>query len=65
MIPLTKEEEKIHCKQKKCYTCKKRFNTGDDESKKKYFKVKDLCRYNGKYRDAAHDIWNLRYEIPK
>ena len=35
MIPLTKEEEKIHCKQKKCYTCKKRFNTGDDESKKK------------------------------
>ena len=23
MIPLTKEEEKIHCKQKKCYICKK------------------------------------------
>ena len=23
MIPLPKEEEKIHCKQKKCYICKK------------------------------------------
>ena len=23
MIPLTKEEKKIHCKQKVCYICKK------------------------------------------
>ena len=32
---------------------------------KKYFKVKDHCYYTGKYRGAAHDICNLRYEIPK
>ena len=27
MIPLTKEEKKIHNKQKVCYICKKRFST--------------------------------------
>ena len=35
------------------------------KAKKKYFKVKDHCHYTGKYRGAAHDIWNLRYKIPK
>ena len=34
-------------------------------TKKKYFKVKDYCRYTGKYRVPAHDICNLRYKIPK
>ena len=29
MIPLTKEEEKIHCKQKKSCICKRRFSTDD------------------------------------
>ena len=32
---------------------------------KKYHKVRDHCRYTGKYRGAAHDICNLRYKIPK
>ena len=32
---------------------------------KKYHKVKDHCHYTGKYRDATHDICNLRYKTPK
>ena len=62
MIPLSKKEEKMHNKQKVCHICKKRFST---DGKKKYFKVKDHCNYTGKYRGAAHDIYNLRYKIPK
>ena len=59
MIPLTKKEEKMDNKQKVCYICKKkkRFSTDDG---KKYFKLKDHCHYNGKYRGAAHNICNLR-----
>ena len=61
MIPLTKKEKKHHNKQKVCYICKKEFNTDD----KKHHKVKDHCHYMGKYRNAAHNICNLRYKIPK
>ena len=63
MIPLTKKEEKKHNKQEVCYICRKEFNT--DDSDKKYHKVRGHCHYTGKYRDAAHDICNLRYKIPK
>ena len=31
MVPLTKEEKKIHNEQKVCYICKKRFTTDDDK----------------------------------
>ena len=31
MIPLTKEEKKIHREQKICYICKKGFSTDDDK----------------------------------
>ena len=61
MIPLTKNEEKHHNKQKVCYICKKEFNTDD----KKYHKVKYHCHYTGKYRGAAHNICNLRHKIQK
>ena len=63
MIPLTKEEKKMHNEQKVWYICKKRFST--DDKNKKYHKVKDHCHYTRKYRGAAHDICNLRYKIPK
>ena len=63
MIPLTKQKEKNHNKQKVCYICKKGFST--DDSNKKYHKVRDHCHYTGKYSGAALDICNLRYKIPK
>ena len=36
-----------------------------DEKFKQYRKVKDHCHYTGKFREAAHSDWNLRYKIPK
>ena len=61
MIPSTKKEEENYNNQKVCYICKKEF----DKSDKKHYKVRDHCRYTGKYRGAAHNICNLRYKIPK
>ena len=63
MIPLTKEEKKIHNEKKFCFICKKRFST--DYKNKKYHKAKDHYHYTRKYRGAAHDICNLRYKIAK
>ena len=53
----------MHRKPKKCYICKKRSST--DDNNKKYHKVKYHCHYTEKYRGAAHDICNLRYKTPK
>ena len=58
MIPLTKEEKIYHNEQEICYICKKEFD-------EKNYKVRDHCHYTGKYRRAAHNMCNLRYEIPK
>ena len=32
---------------------------------KKYRKVTDHCHYTGKYKGAAHSIYNLKYSAPK
>ena len=63
MIPLTEGEKNWYNMQKVCHTYKKMFST--DYNNKKYHKVKDHIYYTGKNRDAAHDICNLRYKIPK
>ena len=63
MIQLTEEEKNWHNMQKVCHICKKVFST--DYNNKKYHKVKDHCHYTGEYGGAAHDIFNLRYKIPK
>ena len=63
MIPLTKEEKKAHRISRKCYICKNKFST--DDNNKKYHKVRDHCHYTEKYRGAAHDSCNLRYKISK
>ena len=63
MIPLTKEEKKIHHEQKVCYICEKGFSTDNDN--KKYHKVKDHCHYTGKYRGASHNTYNLKYKTTK
>ena len=64
MIPLTDEENKSYEKQNVCYICQKEFNTDDDDYKQ-YHKVRDHCHYTGKFRRAAHNICNLRYNTPK
>ena len=61
MIPLTTEDKIYHKEQEVCYLCKKEFDT----SNKKHHKVRDHCRYTGKYKGAEHNICNLRYKIPK
>ena len=61
IIPLTAGEKIYHNEQEICYICKKEFDTND----KKNYKVRDHCHYTGKYRGAAHNIFNLRYKIPK
>ena len=54
MIPLTDKESKSY--EKRCYICKKRF-TKDNK------KVRDHCRFTGKYRGAAHSKCNMNYEL--
>ena len=70
IIPLTKEEKINYNDQKVCYICKKEFDTTDTTKSsslehKKHHKVRDHCHYTGKYRDAAHNICNLRYKVPE
>ena len=65
MIPLTKEEKKIHREQKVCYICKKKKRFSTDDNNKKFHNVRYHCHYVAKYRGAAHDICNLRYKTPK
>ena len=47
---------------KKISLTKREFSTDDDN--KKYHKVWDHCHYTGKFREAAHNICNLRYKTP-
>ena len=47
-------------KSKKSVAYVKKFSTN-----KLYNKVRDYCHYTGKYRGAAHSIYNLRYRAPK
>ena len=61
MLPLTKEEEEKYNNQEVCYICKKEFDISDN----KHYQVRDHCHYTGKYRGTAHNIFNLRYKIPK
>ena len=60
MIPLTNKEIKSYEKQKVCHLCQEGFC---NNIKKK--KVRDHCRFTGKFRGAAHSECNLRYKVPK
>ena len=67
IIPLTNEEKEYYEKQKVSYICEKEFCTDEsDRSKFKILhKVRDHCHYTGKFREAAQNICNLRYKIPR
>ena len=56
ITPLTKDEEDSYDKKNTCHICMKDIDSD---------KVKDHCYFTGKYRGAAHNTCNLKYEIPK
>ena len=62
MLPLTKEELKSHQEAKVCYICRKRILPKLSKSIN-YRKVRDHCHYTGKYRDARHNICNLKFNV--
>ena len=47
-----------------CYIYKEKFENKYLKDRK-YCKVRDHCHYTGEYRGAAHDIFNLKYSVPK
>ena len=64
---LTDKEIKLYEEQKACHICKGKF-CYDKNKKNKYdlhHQVKDHCHYTVKFREAAHNVYNLRYKVPK
>ena len=80
-IPLSEEENKSYEEQDVHHICKEQFyldgNENENDNKenendenendknKKYRKVKDHCHYTRKFRGAAHNYCDLRYNVPK
>ena len=67
MIPLTDNENKSYEEQEKCYICQKEFcqDKNKKEKFKIYQKVRDHCRYTGKFRGDARSICNLNHKVPQ
>ena len=67
MVSLTDSENKFYKEQEVCHICQKEFCHDKNEKTKfkLYQKVRDHCFYTGKFRGAAHSIYNLRYKVPK
>ena len=59
MIPLSSEEWKTFRESEVCWLCKKKFG------EKTLSKVRDHCHYTGKFRGAAHQSCNLKFQRPK
>ena len=59
MIPLSSEEWKKFRKSKVCWLCRGKFG------EKRFSKVRDHCHYTGKFRGAAHQSCNLKFQRPK
>ena len=62
------KEQKCYRQQKKnleevCYFCGKRILKKLSKSIN-FWKVRDNCHYAGKYRIAAHNICNLKFNMP-
>ena len=63
MLPLTKEELKSYQESKVSYICGKGILEKFAKDKN-YQKVRNYSHYTGKYRDAAHSIYNLKFNMP-
>ena len=62
MLPLTKKQLKLHQDATECYIYGKRL-LKKFANDKNYHKVSDHCYFTGKYRGAAHSIFNLRFHV--
>ena len=66
MIPLIHEKNNFYNEHEICYISKDKFcmdkDDKDDINRKK---VKDHCHYTGNFRGTAHNICNLKYNVPK
>ena len=63
VLLLTKEELKSYQDAKVCYVCGKRF-LKKFTNNKNYRKVRDHCTFTGKYKGAAQNICNLKFNVP-
>ena len=63
MLPLIKEELKSNQDAKVCYICGKRLLKKFVKDKNDR-KVTHHCHYTGKYRSAAHSLFNLKFNVP-
>ena len=63
MLPLTKNELKLHQDATECYICRKNvlIKFANDKNCRK---VRDHCHFTGKYRGAAYSICNLKFNLP-
>ena len=55
-MDMTDEDKKNYNDATKCHICKEILGNG---------KVRDHCHLTGKYRDAAHNKCNIKYQIPE
>ena len=62
MLPLTLKELKSNQDSTLCYIYRKKF-TQKLAKDKNHRKVRDHCHFTGKYRDAAHSICNLGFNV--
>ena len=62
MLPLTKEELKLHQNVAQFYICGKRF-LKKFSNDKNHRKIRDHCHFTSKYRGTAHSIFNLRFNV--
>ena len=66
MTPLTKDQQQEYANAEQCHICNRKFITDPNHKHyKKLIKVMDHDHYTGKYRGAAYNICNLRYETQK
>ena len=63
MLPLTKQELKAYQEAKVCYICGKGI-LEKFANDKNYWNVRDVFHYTVKYRGAAHNICNLKFNVP-